>query len=326
MSNRPILGVDVSHWQSIEGRSLVNFRALKDEGGVEFAGIKADESAMGHLVGARDANMKTIMYHWHDPTLTIQKNLDKIEEMNRKYQPDFWSEDIEHWWSNWSLWWKAIYKEIPWTSVPKVNSGSLNSHAYQVFQGAKEIVKKPTLLYTGMWFVRSYCPKMEEWMKEEYLWLADYSSFGPALKKLTWEQIRALPMRYTDGSYDKPAGVRMELIHQFTDKLIVPGAKSPIDFNILFGGQDALSDLAGGIAPEIPEVVVEKPVQKFLYEAKMVRGWVLTIRNKPSKLSGAYSDYLTRGKTIQVWEEKDGYGRISEFDQRWVCLYYFDKI
>lgn len=319
-----LLGVDVSHYQTADGVSLVNYKDLKEKGNIRFLVAKGDKATHLHNIGARDAGMYTSVYHWHDPTLTVQKNLDQIELLDKTYNPDFWSEDIEQWWANWALWWEATLKKISWDKVPRVNPNTLNTHARNVFYGAKEILRKTAVLYTAQWFINGYCPKMAEWVKDELLWLADYSQFGPALKYLNWEEIQKLPEVFTGGARYKPKGVEKELIHQFTDRLVCPGHRGSIDTNIFFGTEEDLAKLAGKQVDEPKPIPIEIPKVKYLYKGK-VMAFALYTRKGPSTSYGT-SGAVVRNQTVEIWEVKGNWGRISEFDQKWVSLSYIQKI
>lgn len=323
MTTERLLGIDASHWNADPKtyESGVDFKSLNEEGNVQFGIFKADKAALGHTVGARDSRMVTGLYHWHDPIQSVQWNLDQIEEYDRRINPDLWAMDIEQWWASWPLWWQAVYKKIGWDQVPRISPDKINSHAYKVVMGAKEITNKFTLSYSALWFIKQYAPKLAEWLKDEPLWLADYSKFGNTTRRLTWEQMLALPEVYSTGAYYKPAGVKMELVHQFTDRIIAPCQANKLDFNIFFGSRDYLDELVEKKAiPQPPQ-----PVDEPIYKARVTAYRALNVRSAPtipSRILGT----LPKGHIVEVWEEQGSWARISELEQRWVHRSYLAKV
>jgi hypothetical protein len=328
MSER-LLATDVSHWDSDPKthETMINFKDLAEQGGVKIVIAKGDKAALSHIIGGRDAGMYTAIYHWHDPSKSVQQNLDEIEHWNNTLNPDFFCEDVEQWWADWNKWWMAINGQIPWSSVPRVAPDKLNGHAYQTYYGGKEITKKYTMLYSALWFIRAYCPKMEQWAVQEPLWLADYSAFGATKRRPTWEQFREY-VNCTNGATYKPKGLDREVMHQFTDAVIPPGHKSPIDLSVMFKSEDELKKLIGREIAEPPKPEPEpEPSEEIVLYSGEVKAYALTIRSTPNVplLNNNKLGYLRTGDPVNVYEISNGWARIHKEQQRWVSAKWIEK-
>lgn len=157
--------------------------AFRDLGGVSVIvkatmGFGRDILLDRHAKLTNEAGIALGLYHWLDPTSTLQRQVDLFRAAIDQYKPSYVWVDIEQWWADWGLWYDAIYQQIPMSQVPVVSDAKQFSMA-AAFLTAIQTSFIPNLvgIYTGKWFIDRYCPSLRGIVSRYPLWLAEYLSW-----------------------------------------------------------------------------------------------------------------------------------------------------
>jgi GH25 family lysozyme M1 (1,4-beta-N-acetylmuramidase) len=187
--------LDASRYQvKIDGeilkRNNVAAVILKASGGVS-KDVRFDT----HYEELRWWGIPTPAYHWLDPILTPQRNVDFFLSVTAGKDVPFYVLDIEQWWNCWAKWGEAQARKIAWNLVPRIAPNRINAHAFQSAQYLRSRTKKPVVIYTSRGFVMSYAPGMAEWIGDFDLWVANYVLRSDKKIFTTWDELykRYLP-------------------------------------------------------------------------------------------------------------------------------------
>jgi len=302
--------IDVSHW-----RVNVPWRSFHDHGWVA-AYIKADDKAEVHVQDARQAGYQRLgLYFWHDPTLSVERNVSKVLDYLSRIKVEFVVIDVEHWWASWSEWWLAQRGQLSWSQVRQIPGQLISDHAEKLCQQVEGLIDLPLLVYSARWFIHDYAPQINTWLDRYPYINADYSYVPGRGQTLDWDQINQIADSVGYSHY-LPAGVKRETIRQFSDKIYLKETGDNYDLNVYFGSLDEFDSLIK--LGEVKPAPQEEPLYTGTFTA-----WYQWVRSGPDK-TYPHVDYLTRHQKVQVYEEQNGWGRIGE--NRWTHLYYIAPI
>lgn len=257
-----ILGTDISRWNP--GIDFAHWKAQ----GVEFVIIKAsqgdylvDKLLAPNADGALKAGMVIAFYHWHDPISDPNKSADLFLSAVNKYGTySALALDVEQHWSDWN---------------DQANPNKFLTPA-RISSTAQSIIKTfpptcPHIVYTRTSFINEHAKPMLNWISKYPLWLAQYP-FKRGRVITNWEDFRAAYMpRVINPTI--PAGCTNLKLWQFTgDKFILPGASSPIDFNLFNGSVEEYRQFFNlDSLPSKPQTLEER-IAKLETEARK-NGW-----------------------------------------------------
>ncbi len=255
------LGIDVSRWQP-----QVDWDLLA-AAGVRFAIAKASQgsasrdSALGmHLSGAQSVGMITGVYHWCDPTLNAQRQVDNFCQAVANQAFDFAAVDVEQYWSSWNEW---LSGKVAGLASPEQISAS----ALAVAQGLRQACAKPVLIYTRTSFVNDYARPMLDWLAGWPLWLAQYP-YPAGRIQATWEELQndLLP---TPKGPPLPKGCREWAFWQFSgDRFVLPGCSTALDLNLFNGTPADLEEWCGRVPAGEPALEIsDEEILRLLWQA-----------------------------------------------------------
>lgn len=291
----------------------LSYRMLA-EGGVRGVIAKASQGSSlkdpmfyQHMYGAREAGMAFAAYHWLDPMIEVQRQIDNFLDMALADGVDFLAVDVEQYWADWSEWGKKhITKFVP--------PHKISSAAY-VMASALRQTATPVIVYTRTSFVRSYAWPMESWLYRYPLWLAAYP-YTKTKVTTTWGELRETWLPKSEPV--KPKNVDRWTFWQFSgDKFILPGTYGKvIDLN-WFNGDDADYEffLYNYNLPQPPPVPIGRTLKaKFR----------LNVRRTPGDMSvKAIVGKLPTGVSVLELERKIVNGNTwILFDGGWVAEIY----
>ena len=164
------LGVDLSRYQENLTKEL--FKQLVDNG-MSFVIFKVQGVKQGTSIIVEDPVAATYkewcleygipygIYLYLYPGIDYDTQMQFTKAMQWKYSPRITFMDAEEW--------KNYSTNLPYS--PDFLNGFYKKY-YVNLQGVKGV-------YTGDWFIKKYCPKMVEWLKDvDHLWWAWYSRIG----------------------------------------------------------------------------------------------------------------------------------------------------
>jgi GH25 family lysozyme M1 (1,4-beta-N-acetylmuramidase) len=194
------------------------------------------------------------LYHWFDPTSTVQRQVDLFREAIDQYKPVYVWVDIEQWWADWDLWYDATFNRIPMSQVPVV-SDSKQFNLASAFLTAIQANFKPGLvgIYTGKWFIDRYCPSLRGIVGRYPLWLAEYLSwaFGPTTK----ERLANIPVILQTANPVLPNTTNTWDVWQISSRVEMPEVCSKkVDINISRLERGDFLAWVGGNPPVDPPV------------------------------------------------------------------------
>ena len=255
------LGVDVSRWQP-----QVDWDLLA-AAGVRFMIAKAsqgsasrDSTLARHLSGAHTVGMLTGVYHWCDPTLNTQRQVDNFCLAVADQAFDFAAVDVEQYWNSWSEW---LGGKVTGLVSPK----QISAAALTVAQGIRQACAKPVLIYTRTSFVNDYARPMLDWLGDWPLWLALYP-YPSGRIQTTWETLQ-VDMLPTQKGPVLPKGCRDWTFWQFSgDRFMLPGCSTPLDLNLFNGTLADLEEWCGRVPVDDQTLIVsDDEMLRLLWEA-----------------------------------------------------------
>lgn len=275
--NLPLL-IDVSHYQP-----NLDWAKLK-AGGVKGVIAKAGESfgtdAMfaKHCQAAYDCDMPFGAYWFFDPTPYLNYGLPsnggarwpKAEDDKQfqalinalKYKKyDFLVLDAERWWERYDEYLELLNGKRKKEDVVTLTDAWISQTA-EVFAGwMKAYFKKPVWIYTGEWFVDSYAPSMNNWIKNYPLWVSSYP-YDKGYVTCTWEQFRTSWMPPDTARIPTLSAPKATMWQFSGDKFILPGSGgSALDLNFYMGSEAQLWSEIGFIPRTKPaETPTETPI------------------------------------------------------------------
>ena len=312
--NKIVKFIDVSHW-----RSYVPWQDFLDNGWIS-AYIKADASTERHFNEARAAGYQRLgIYLWHDPTLSVERNISKGIEYVERFKPEYLVVDIEHWWKSWSQWSAAHAGTIGWSDVGRFSGQQISDHAKAVVEGITPLVKQPVWNYSAAWFINGYAPQLSSWIGDYPYINADYSSVPDAYMHKSWGELNTIAESVGRSNY-MPKGIPVETARQFASKFFPNGHDDHYDMNVFFGDLDEF-DQAIGLVPTSDDDEEEAPIRWV----GQVTAYYLNVRLGPStNYKAVPEEYLIKDERVEILDEEYGWGKIAE--NRWISLDWVKKV
>jgi len=269
----------------------VNWKLLKEKGVTGIiaksgAGLQNYSYFHDYVKAAKDNGFFVGAYHWLDPIYNASAQAITMAKTEALPEVDFTANDFEQWWSNWALWYDAVNKKIPWSSVPRFDPYKLGTYLGLFNDEAKKILVKPHVTYTSNWFIQGYTKNVSASINDFKLWTASYP-YPKGYVTLTWEEFLSKHLPAETAKPIVPQGSTLDniLIWQFTgDRFILPGVfgdvagnrPSALDVNFFLGDLD---DFLGKKTVE-PKVDCDCPIGDRLSD----------IENKVSLIKNSLSD------------------------------------
>jgi len=272
-----LTGVDVSHYDE-----RVDWMKLA-QGGVHFAIAKLsqgdyyrDDKCREHLAGAAAAGMRTGVYHWFDPQISPQRQVNFLLECAQGLDHRFICLDVEQ-----HAPWLAAYPAKP---LPKKAQGkpggrnswmrrqaavSVNFSARQISDCAERMSRLikaqndlPLVIYTRVSFIMEYARPMLEWIKDYPIWLAQYPLLPTPSSHLTWETLNQVYPRQSAPML--PQGCPNWTFWQWSgDRLKLPGMSSCADLNFFNGSNADLDVFLGTRRTELVSGASLEPLRRI---------------------------------------------------------------
>ena len=284
-----ILGVDVSGWNP-----NIDWRLLW-EGGVRFAIVKLTQGtssvtnlAEDHIKKARDVGMVVAGYHWADPMMKDQAQIDFFTSHLEKHKIKRGYIDSEQYWKDWKEFYDQIQHGTPITKI--ISPTRISQNSYNLMTGIrnKGLLSAP---YTRWSFITDRASPMKLWIPNEDSWYAHYPYKIGRIYAL-WHDFLPGGKWYPGiPAPSLPANVKWKIWQFSGDKFILPGTGGiPIDLNFYNGDDiDELVKYFNGaeIIPEPPIVIPPQDPQpptntEFRFR---VLSQTLNIRSTPSTLN-----------------------------------------
>lgn len=309
-------GIDFSDWEDLPDLPLYK------QMGMSFAIIKG---TMGYGTSAkvykfydasRKAGLWSGIYHWVDPTAPWKDQLNRYVRLCKELQPDFICADNEQWWKDWNLWYQYLFRKIPGSAVPRLDSLTISRWGSNIMAGAQQALGKIlNLNYTANWFIGGYSPDMYGWIDRYPLFLAEYTHRDRRFFA-TWDQfysvLDAIP------GPTKPRGASTWAIRQWTSSWRLPNAKQDMDLDVFNGTpvEFESSVATGELHDQPPPPCTDEPVLERRRATDNVN-----IRTGPSTVY-AVTGLWRRGEVAEIFETKQGethlWGRVAP--GKWCAL------
>lgn len=327
-NERYCLGIDVSHYQP-----RINYKLLKDAGltylvAKSSQAKRTDAMFRTHIIGAVAAGLVPIVYHWDDPLVDSEEQVEYLLSITCDLPIfEYWLDD-EQWWASWDKWGQANQKKIPWSEVPRVDPGVLSKHYHDSAVFLASRVARPVTIYTRISFMQEYAPGMREWVGNYNVALAQYPYDGTR-QVVDWEEFMRYHMPLADGP---KLGMNITEWRHWQisgDKFLLPGIYaeptgdrlSPVDIDVFNG---SLSELRNGVVdPPCPEPEEEEEMLAIDYQA-LVQGQ--KIRTAPrvalDTLTGRTlnaGDILTGLQDMTVLSSSDVWAKFESVEG-WVAV------
>lgn len=288
-----------------------NPAAFRDLGGVSVIvkatmGFGRDYLLDRHAKLTNEAGIVLGLYHWFDPTSTLQRQVDLFRAAIDQYQPAYVWVDIEQWWADWGLWYDAIYQQIPMSQVPVVSDSKQFSMAAAFLTAIQANFSAGRAgIYTGKWFIDRYCPSLRGIVGRYPLWLAEYLSW--IYGEISPVNLLKIPVTLKDRNPVMPTTSATWDLWQVSSRVRLPGVCSNnIDLNISRMEQAEFLAWVGGVpTPEPipdPNPTREVTVTAFLW---------LRVRESPNTSSRILKS-LRYGTRIKVIDQPGAWLKLAD--------------
>ena len=275
-----ILGVDVSGWNP-----SVNWDLLW-QGGVRFAVIKLTQGtssltnlARDHVEGARRVGMVVAGYHWNDPMLDDNKQIDFFASQLDKYDIKLGYVDVEQYWQDWAEFYQSLRDGTPITKI--ITSSRISQSAYNMMTGLRNRGFS-SQIYTRWSFITGRASPMQLWIPSEESWYAHYPYKIGRVNALWNDFLPGGKWYPTIPAPSLPSNVKWKIWQFSGDKFILPGTGGiPIDLNFFNGTETELIKFFSGneIIPEPPTIPEPPATGVVLPTMKVLKN--MNIRSKP---------------------------------------------
>ena len=324
---------DISIYQSNNGKSTINWQALKD-GGIDLVIIKyggptyTDPMMAEHVRLATQYGVKYAFYLWLDPIRSPSLHLAKFREMLDRYDPEFIVGDHEQTWSNWTAWEEYYQGKRTWASVPSLSQAQILAFSKAVIPAMLALSCR-SLIYTGWWYcdieagiypgLGSYIKQLTETTKLQVWNAQNFVKPVPPARSVictTWDQFRTVsdPV-YFQRQLSPYNSINKTPLLQYSSTIRAPGQTVNLDWNMFPGTKAEFQTwLDTGVIPG--QVVVPPPTSKQ-YSVTATLG--LNIRDAPS-LSGKVIGGLAYRTVVSVFETSGDWAKISNIESKWCSL------
>lgn len=284
--------------------------AFRDLGGVSVIvkatmGFGRDILLDRHAKLTNEAGIALGLYHWLDPTSTLQRQVDLFRAAIDQYKPAYVWVDIEQWWADWGLWYDAIYQQIPMSQVPVVSDAKQFGMAV-AFLTAISANFKPGLvgIYTGKWFIDRYCPSLRGIVARYPLWLAEYLSF--LYGTLDKNTLLRVPEALKNAAPVLPATTKTWDLWQVSSRVkLLEVCNSNLDINISRLESDAF---LGWLKHPIPN---PEPLPDPSKEVKVTALLGLRVRESPNTTSRILKS-LRYGTKVKVIDQPGDWLKLAD--------------
>lgn len=293
-----ILGVDVSGWNP-----NIDWKLLW-EGGVRFAIVKLTQGtssvtnlAEDHIKKARDVGMVVAGYHWNDPMLDDNKQIDFFASQLEKHNIELGFVDVEQYWQDWTEFYAMLRGDGTITKF--ISSTRISQSAYNMMTGLRNRGFN-SQIYTRWSFIDARSPVMKLWIPPEESWYAHYP-YATGKVSISWDDIKLGGIWYPRIPQPTlPSGVKWKMWQFSGDKFVLPGTGGiPIDLNYFNGDENELSKYFG-----TSEIIQPEPIPPTEPEEPPVTGVVLPKLNviKNVNIRPTPSTAIKETRTRQVGE------------------------
>jgi lysozyme len=256
-----VLGVDLSRWQPV-----VDWPTLA-KGGVGFAIAKASQGTTtkdpllrSHFFKAKEVDLLVGAYHWCDPTMKPDDQVENFFEAMDGMAFDFLALDVEQYWQSWQEWLEGKITRF-------VKPDTISSVALSMAREIRTRSSIPLLLYTRKSFILDYARPMLQWIADWPLWLA-YYPYASGRKAVSWETLVQDCLPKVVGP-SLPEGCMDWTFWQFSgDKFILPGATTALDLDYFNGSLEDLRKWCGAQPVDSNQLpVTGEEMIRILWEA-----------------------------------------------------------
>lgn len=311
-----IWGIDVSDWND---PNAIDFRYLKDNG-CRFVIVKSSMGGglsrrlVAHADAVRKANLHLLIYHWADPTVSIPRQLDYLDQAVKLVRPEGIAIDIEQWWANWNEFHEYLSGKRKQSEVRIIPKSSLNSFYYRIMIETSlrfPNITRNNILYTSRWFWTQYVPGMESWISRYPLWIAYYPI--KSLRFMSWDRFD----QFIQTSNYPIKTIQWKLWQVCDNHILLPRMKFGLDVDIFNGSYD---DFVEWLDTDTYHEAIESdvPIRMVVVTARIG----LRVREAPNgRDTGKRLKY---GDKVKIYEEEPAGGHVwgKIGDREWIALTY----
>ena len=161
------LVIDVSYYNDLSPEQWDLLATVVDGVIVRLSfGTNEDSLAQKHIDQCNRLGIPYSGYHWVDPTVNMNRQLDHVVGIVAKFRPLSMLFDYEQYWSDWDAYMRQDLQEAWRTRFTKAQLDSW----YSQFNVAvrNRIASIPVGNYSALWFMVDYAPEMQDWIDENY--------------------------------------------------------------------------------------------------------------------------------------------------------------
>lgn len=308
-------GLDISKW-NISNTAAKSLPWIYMPNYLSFIIIKAtqgnygiDPMAKNHYAGASSLSWKPKIgfYIWHDPMVSAQAEFNTYMNFTANMPHDFVAVDLEQYWQNWDEFNAYVKYGTP---IKTIISPSLISSSTKQLCALLDNIGKPVIVYTGAAFVFYRAAPAMSWLVKYPLWYAQYydSLSNQSSDKLIQTNFDLYKLTYPK---NYPESLKNPIMWQVSSTTTIPKQPDHFDFNVFLGSDSDFEDMS-------------RWTNSGVYKMK-VKSWWLTVRSGPS-ISYKRIRFIIMGTIVSIYEEKNGWVRISADSQEWVNRSYLEVI
>lgn len=279
------------------------------------SGFGVDVKFMEHARAMIEHNALLGGYVWTDPTSTVARQVELIArqvDLCGGHLNSIWV-DVEQAWASWPRYWDYIYRRIGWSEVPKLAPNRIYDYTAALLDAIRARYPEMMIgIYTGVWFIAGYAPRLAELTKRWLLWLAQYDPrwAGP----LSAERVGEMENSLQTAAPGLPAGNDAWAMWQFTSSAKFDG--SNLDLNFL--PNDVYELMTGQAAEE--SVPPEEPA-KWMVRTNARIG--LNVRMGPGMQYGVIN-LLPFGSVVEIKREYAGW--LETIAGGWIYKGYTEEV
>ena len=310
------LVVDLSFWNTL---SQADFNDLANNG-IQMVilrssfGLCQDTRLTTHLTHAQNAGIPIGFYHWFDPTVSIDRQIDFFISLAKRYKPALLALDFEQWWTDWDAWQQAINGKLPWDEVPSFPPNILSVRYRSAWNRlVAAALPAKLIIYTGTWFINQWCPQMDSWLPMANAWIASYI---PGMFQ-SWAALHSAADNLTFPSH---SNLHTVPLWQFTSSFIPNGKR--IDVSRFFPPSPDLSFAAWLVASSSYTTPAPQPPKPLFTVVVTAVG--LKVHPTHNPFDFTVSDWLKAGDICPIFEEWSSsfFGHWGRTSKGWLNLRY----
>jgi hypothetical protein len=291
---------------------------------VRDGGADVDPRCALHVAACQKFSIPYGLYHWADPTVSYQSQIERIRNYIEIYKPTLMAIDLEHWWADWGAWQQVyVYKRND-VVIPVIPSSTLDRFYSNMLSLTRVIADAAGIElvgYSAKWFIDAYCrplaSKMEQYCDAN--WMAFYPKWiDPNQDKVcSWEEFYDFANNLP--AVALPAGMTRCDIHQFAIGLPIKGLPaldmdwmSDEIYERLYGDYEVPTPESH---PDVPET--EPSGNLFRWEVMVD---TLNIRSSPKVLSTTDIGDAHKGDLFEMADVEGTDAWLKTPDGKYVCI------